>query len=149
MIELIEIPIDAQSVIAAVASPEAGATVLFLGTTREYTGERRTSWLDYECYPQMARRKLEELEEEARRRWPIIGCQLVHRVGRLEIGEASVAVAVSSVHRQAAFEAGQWLIDALKQVVPIWKQEHWADGTSEWVHPGIESKIQESPRPKS
>jgi molybdopterin synthase catalytic subunit len=109
--------------------------VLFLGTTREITADRRTTSLDYECYPEMAERKLAELEAEARSRWPILECTIVHRLGRVEIGEASVAVAVSSAHRQAAFEAGQWLIDTLKQVVPIWKCEHWADGTTEWVHP--------------
>lgn len=85
----------------------------------------------------MARTKLSELECEARQRWPLIECAVVHRLGHLELGEASVAVAVSSPHRQAAFEAGQWLIDTLKQVVPIWKKENWADGTVEWVHPGL------------
>ena len=83
----------------------------------------------------MAKLKLAELEAEARGRWPILDCAIVHRLGRVEIGEASVAIAVSSAHRQAAFEAGQWLIDTLKRVVPIWKCEHWADGTTEWVHP--------------
>ena len=110
--------------------------LLFLGTTRELTGDRRTSSLDYECYPEMARHKLAELEAEACTRWPLLGCVVVHRVGHLEIGEASVAVAVSSAHRQVAFEAGKWLIDTLKEVVPIWKQENWADGSKEWVEPG-------------
>lgn len=82
--------------------------------------------------------KLEELEAEARRRWPIMEVTIVHRLGHLELGEASVAIAVSSPHRQDAFEAGTWLIDKLKECVPIWKQENWADGTSQWVHPGVE-----------
>jgi molybdopterin synthase catalytic subunit len=138
MIELTTQPIDPAAVLGRVASPRAGALVLFLGTTRELTGERRTSWLDYECYPDMARRNLEELESEARRRWELVGCAIVHRLGRLEIGEASVAIAVSAAHRAAAFAAGEWLIDSLKQVVPIWKKENWADGSSEWVHPGVE-----------
>jgi molybdopterin synthase catalytic subunit len=84
----------------------------------------------------MAEKKLAELEATARQRWPILECAIVHRLGRVEIGEASVAIAVSSAHRQPAFEAGQWLIDTLKETVPIWKCEHWADGTTEWVHPG-------------
>ncbi|HEV3003244.1 MAG TPA: molybdenum cofactor biosynthesis protein MoaE [Pirellulales bacterium] len=130
-------PIDTSAVLAQVGSPLAGAVVLFLGTTRELTLGRRTRSLDYECYPEMAERKLAELEAEARRRWPLVACVLVHRLGHLEVGEASVAVAVSSQHRDAAFEAGKWLIDTLKEVVPIWKQEHWADGTNQWVHPGI------------
>ncbi len=105
------------------------------------TGGRRTVSLDYEAYPEMARKKMEELEAEARRRWPILECAIVHRLGRLEIGEASVAVAVSSAHRQAAFAAGQWLIDTLKEVVPIWKRENWADGTTEWVHPDSDESL--------
>jgi molybdopterin synthase catalytic subunit len=88
----------------------------------------------------MARRELEELETEARCRWPLIQCALVHRLGQMLPGEASVAVAVSSPHRQQAFEAGKWLIDTLKAVVPIWKRENWTDGTYEWVHPGMPDK---------
>lgn len=127
--------IDPAAVLAEVQTPEAGALVLFLGTTRGVTDGRVTTSLDYECYPEMAERKLAELEAEARRRWPVLRCAIVHRLGPLAVGEASVAVAVSTAHRQAAFEAGQWLIDTLKQVVPIWKRENWADGTSDWVHP--------------
>jgi len=86
----------------------------------------------------MAEKKLAELEAQTLERWPIIRCAIVHRVGRLDLGEASVAIAVSSPHRGDAFEAGKWLIDTLKEVVPIWKKENWSDGTSEWVHPGME-----------
>ena len=137
MVELTENPIDSAAVLAQVSSPEAGAVVLFLGTTRQFTKGRQTESLDYECYPEMARRKLAELEGEARRRWSIVECVIVHRLGHLELGEASVAVAVGTPHRKDAFEAGQWLIDTLKEVVPIWKKENWADGTTDWVHPGL------------
>lgn len=137
MIQLTSIPIDTAAVVQQVASTQTGATVLFVGTTREFTGERQTACLDYECYGDMTQRKLAELEAEARQRWPIVGCVIVHRTGRVELGEASVAIAVSAPHRQEAFAAAQWLIDTLKQVVPIWKQEHWSDGTSSWVHPGL------------
>jgi molybdopterin synthase catalytic subunit len=89
----------------------------------------------------MAEAKLAELEEEARRRWPLVGVAIVHRLGHLEVGEASVAIAVSAAHRRAAFEAGQWFIDRIKEVVPIWKKENWADGTGEWVHPGLEAPL--------
>jgi molybdopterin synthase catalytic subunit len=135
MIELTTSEIDSSDVLRRVASPFAGAVVLFLGTTREITGDRQTESLDYEAFGDMAKAKMAELETEARKRWPIIECAIVHRVGHLELGEASVAVAVSTPHRRDAFEAGQWLIDTLKQVVPIWKKENWADGTSERVHP--------------
>lgn len=139
MVELTDKVIDPNAAVEAVASRNAGAVVLFLGVTRELTGDRVTESLDYECYPEMAERKLAELESEARRRWPLTGCHIIHRLGHLEIGEASVAVAVSSPHRGDAFAAGQWLIDTLKEVVPIWKKENWADGSTEWVHPGVES----------
>jgi molybdopterin synthase catalytic subunit len=138
MIQITSDPIDPSAVLQRVASNRAGAVVLFLGTTREFTEDRQTESLDYECYDGMAERKMSELESEARSRWPLIGCATVHRVGRLGLGEPSVAIAVSSPHRQAAFEAGNWLIDTLKQVVPIWKKENWTDGTSQWVHPGLE-----------
>ncbi len=138
MITLTRDRIDTAALLEQVNSPQAGAVVLFLGTVRGVTGGRRTVALDYECYPEMAEKKLAELEAEARRRWPVVECAIVHRLGHLELGEASVAVAVSTPHRQDAFEAGQWLIDTLKEVVPIWKQENWADGTTEWVHPGVE-----------
>jgi molybdopterin synthase catalytic subunit len=87
----------------------------------------------------MAEAKMAELLEEARGRWPIVKAAIVHRLGRLELGDVSVAVAVSTPHRQQAFEAGKYLIDRLKEVVPIWKKENWADGTTEWVHPGVEA----------
>ena len=139
MIELTDKPIDVAAVQQAVCSPSAGAIVLFLGTTRDETGGRRTRSLEYECYPEMAREKLSELERDARAQWPLVDCAIVHRLGELAVGETSVAIAVSSAHRQPAFEAGQWLIDRIKEVVPIWKKEHWADGTSEWVHPGLKA----------
>ena len=129
--------IDVAAVLDSVQSTRAGAVVLFLGTAREFTGERRTASLEYECYGEMAEKKMAELEAEARRQWPLVGCTLVHRIGPVPLGEASVAVAVSSPHRAEAFAAGQWLIDTLKQVVPIWKKEHWTAGTSQWVHPGM------------
>ena len=136
MVQLTRDPIDTQQVLAQVTSTRAGAIVLFLGTTRELTGGRRTLWLDYDCYPEMACEQLAQLEQQAKERWSLEACAIVHRLGRVDLAEVSVAVAVSSAHRAVAFEAGQWLIDRLKEVVPIWKQEHWADGTTEWVHPG-------------
>jgi molybdopterin synthase catalytic subunit len=137
MIEITEAPIDHAIVTDRVRSNQAGAVCTFLGTVREMTGDRKTLSLDYEAYPEMARRKLAEIESQARARWPIIDAAVVHRVGHLELGEISVVVAVSCPHRHDAFEACSWLIDTLKEVVPIWKREIWADGTEEWVHPGL------------
>ena len=139
-VALTSAPINPAAIVGDVSSNDAGAVALFLGTTREFTRGRRTASLDYECYPQMAEKQLAELEAEARRRWPILGCSIVHRLGRLELGEASIAIAVSSPHRADAFAAAQWLIDTIKEVVPIWKCENWADGTKEWVHPGLDGK---------
>lgn len=137
MVEITESPIDFAAVAERVRSPLAGAVCLFLGTVREVTGDRRTSSLDYEAYPEMALKTMAELEAEARKRWPIIEAILAHRVGHLELGEISVAVAVSTPHRGDSFEACRWLMDTFKEVVPIWKKENWADGTEEWVHPGV------------
>ena len=139
MIQLNHEPIDSGEGLASVQSPHAGAVILFLGTTREFTAGRQTESLDYESYGEMAISKLEELEQQAREKWSLTEVTIVHRLGHLEIGEASVAIAVSAPHRKDAFTAGQWLIDTLKEIVPIWKKENWADGTSEWVHPGMPS----------
>ena len=139
MIQLTNEPINTAALVEAAHHPNAGAVVLFLGTTRELTAGRRTVALDYEAYREMAERRLAELESEARRRWPVIECTIVHRLGHVPIAEASVAIVVSTPHRADAFAAGQWLIDTLKRDVPIWKREQWSDGTTEWVHPGLET----------
>jgi molybdopterin synthase catalytic subunit len=137
MIRLTNDPIDYAALTESVRSPQSGAVVLFLGTVREMTGGRQTIALDYECYPAMAEAKMRELLDEARRRWPIDKAAIEHRLGHLELGEISIALAVSCPHRGQAFEAGKWLIDELKVQVPIWKKENWSDGSTEWVHPGV------------
>lgn len=136
MIELCESPIDVAAVLAAAQSPQAGAVVLFLGTTRQFTDGKETAELKYEAYAKMAMGELQRLAEEARTRWSLVGCAAVHRLGVVPVGEASVAIATSSPHRADAFAAGQWLIDTLKDQAPIWKQECWTDGSREWIHPG-------------
>ena len=140
MIRLTPSPIDFTALTESVRSHQAGAVVLFLGTVREMTAGRQTIALDYDAYPQMAEAKMAELEAEARQRWPVIEVGIVHRTGRLELGEISVAVAVSTPHRQQAFEAGRFLIDELKLRVPIWKKENWSDGSTEWVHSGSDAE---------
>jgi molybdopterin synthase catalytic subunit len=139
MVQLTNDVIDYTALTESVRSSAAGAVVLFLGTVREMTDGRRTIALDYEAFPQIAETKLEELLVEARERWPIVDAAIAHRLGRLELGDVSVAVAVSTPHREQAFEACRYLIDRLKEVVPIWKKENWADGSTEWVHPHVES----------
>lgn len=138
MIELTREPIDAAALMEAVRSPQAGAVVLFLGTVREMTDGRQTVALDYDAHDEMALAKMQELLDETCGRWPVMRAGIVHRLGHLALGDVSVAVAVSCPHRGQAFEAGRHLIDRLKEVVPIWKQENWADGSTEWVHPGTE-----------
>lgn len=135
MIELTDNPIDATALLQSAQQPAAGAVVLFLGITRQFTRGRETASLSYEAYREMAVKELERLEQQARERWPLVDCSIVHRLGEVPLAEASVAIAASSAHRADAFEAGRWLIDTLKEIVPIWKQERWADGSAEWVHP--------------
>ena len=126
--------IDADALTRSVASPLAGAVVLFLGTVRALTGDEVTLALEYDAYPAMAEAELAKLDADVRSRWPVIGVALVHRLGRLEVGEVSVAVAVSSPHRVEAFEAARYAIDALKAQVPIWKKDVRPAGDA-WVHP--------------
>lgn len=135
MIELTTAVIDSAKAIASVTSPNCGAVVLFLGTTRQWADGKETTELAYECYEEMARSELAKLETIARGKWPVENCLIIHRLGVVPIAEASVLVAVSSPHRDAAFEAAKFLIDTLKADVPIWKKEHWASGESDWVHP--------------
>jgi molybdopterin synthase catalytic subunit len=139
MITLTTHPIDPTPLLTQAQTPSAGAVVLFLGITRQFTDGRETAELAYEAYRDMAERELAKLEAEARRRWPLVECLIVHRLGVVPLAEASVAIATSSPHRHAAFEAAHWLIDTLKQSVPIWKQERYATGATEWVHPNLKS----------
>jgi molybdopterin synthase catalytic subunit len=136
MIRLTHEPIDYHALTEAVRRPNCGGVVLFLGTVRDLTGDQVTVALDYEAYPGMAEKKLAQIEEETRARWPVGEMALVHRLGHLDVGEVSVAVAVSCPHRAEAFEACRYAIDRLKQIVPIWKKENWADGRTEWVEGG-------------
>ena len=127
-------PIDVGSVARRVVLPECGAIVSLDGFTREWTSGRRTKYLIYEAYDSMAVSEMERLGVEAHKRFDIAHIGIVHRTGRLEIGETSVVISVSAPHRRAAFEACEWAIKELKRTVPIWKKEVYEDG-EEWVHP--------------
>ena len=139
MIQLTTSPIDSDALVRQAQSPASGAVLLFLGVTRQHTAGRETTELRYDAYNEMAEKELAALEAEARGRWDLNECLIVHRLGTVPLGEASVAIVVASPHRRAAFAAGEWLIDTLKLRVPIWKEEHWADGSKEWVHPEHEN----------
>jgi molybdopterin synthase catalytic subunit len=140
MVELTHEPIDFHAVTEQVRRRDCGAVVTFLGTVRELTAGQVTVALDYEAYPAMAEKKMAEIEDETRSRWPVGEMLLVHRLGHLEVGEVSVAVAVSCPHRGEAFEACRHAIERLKEIVPIWKKENWADGRTEWVHPAAKEE---------
>jgi len=149
MIRLQTEAIDFVALTEQVRTPSCGGVVLFLGTVRELTEGRNTVALDYEAYPSMAEKKMAEIEREVRTRWPVGDIALVHRLGHLELGEVSVAIAVSCPHRTQAFEACRYAIDRVKESVPIWKKENWSDGTTEWVHPGEEEAKRQADRPKN
>ena len=139
MVRLTRDPIDLAALLPA--SPADGAVCLFVGVVRNENGGRPVRYLEYEAYEDMALPLMEQIAAEACRRWPLTEVRLVHRLGRLEIGEASVAVAVTSPHRPEAFAACRYAIDTLKATVPIWKKEFYEDGAV-WLEgePG-------SPRP--
>jgi molybdopterin synthase catalytic subunit len=118
------------------ATPADGAVCVFVGVVRAENAGRPVRHLEYESYEEMALAQMEALEGEVRRRWPVTEVRIVHRLGRLEIGEASVAVAVSSPHRAQAFDACRHTIDTLKKTVPIWKKEFYADGAVWLEGPG-------------
>ena len=140
MVEITKSVIDHAMLTDRVRSNAAGGVVIFLGTVREFTDGKQTASLDYEAYPEMAIKKMQEIETEARARWPILEAALVHRIGHMGLGEVSVAIAVSCPHRSQAFDACRYLIDRVKEVVPIWKRENWSSGESDWVHPGLEQR---------
>jgi molybdopterin synthase catalytic subunit/molybdopterin converting factor small subunit len=120
--------IDCESVVEHLKRPPDGAVVVFDGVVRDNTRGRRTLYLDYEAYESMAIKQMESLAMEARERFEVRGVSIIHRLGRLEIGETSVLIAVAAAHRGAAFDACRWIIDTLKKTVPIWKKEYFEDG---------------------
>jgi len=127
-VRIVREPIDTEAVVARLKRPADGAAVIFDGVVRDNTRGRRTLYLDYEAYEAMALKQMETLAVEARARFGVRGASIVHRLGRLQIGETSVLIVVASAHRGAAFEACRWIIDTLKKTVPIWKKEYFEDG---------------------
>jgi len=125
-------PIIITDVIDKVVRPEAGAVNTFTGTVREFTNDKQTLFLEYQAYQSMAEKKMVEITEEINKKWENTKTAIAHRVGRLEISDVAVVIAVSTPHRKDAFEASRYAIERLKEMVPIWKKEHWKDGTS-WI----------------
>ena len=125
---IVHAPIDMQGTLATLKRGDDGAVVTFEGVVRNQTRGRRTLYLNYEAYEDMALQQLEQLAADALRKFQIRDLAIIHRLGRLEIGETSVLIVVVSAHRVAAFDACRWLIDTLKRTVPIWKKEYFEDG---------------------
>jgi molybdopterin synthase catalytic subunit len=132
LIRVTDAPLSADEAARAVASPSAGAVNVFLGVVRNTNLGRAVSHLVYDAYPSMAEREMGAIAAEAKARFGLEGCAILHRTGRLEIGEASLVVAVSSGHRRESYEAGLWVVNEVKKRVPVWKKEVWEDG-EEWI----------------
>lgn len=135
--------IDPQALLARVGDPSSGAVILFLGVVRNHNEGRRVEAMRYDAYDEMARGTLDEILAEAEDRYGVGHLAAVHRVGELGIGDVSVAIAVSSVHRADAYEASRYVIEEIKVRLPVWKKERFEDGTSEWVagqKPGVSAE---------
>jgi molybdopterin synthase catalytic subunit len=131
-------PLDPQRLVNLVRRDESGALALFYGVVRNHSQGRRVLYLEYDAYPSMAIKKMRQVAEEVRSRWDITDMAINHRIGRLEVGETSLLVAVSAPHRREAFEACHYAVDRIKEIVPVWKKEVWEGGES-WVegHPVV------------
>jgi molybdopterin synthase catalytic subunit len=132
LFEITGAPISVDEVSRRVAGPAAGCVVSFAGLVRGDNQGRQVRYLEYEAYPEMAEPILAQIGAEVQARWPVDRVAIVHRVGRLEIGEASVVIAVASSHRQGAFEAGRYAIDRIKEIAPVWKKEYF-EGGAVWL----------------
>ncbi len=126
-------PIDPANALESVMDEDAGGIVLFVGTIRNKTNGKAVKGLEYEVYRKMAERQIAKLEKEIRKRWSIKSIRVIHREGKLKVGEVSVVVAVSAVHREEAFEAARYAIDRIKDSFPIWKREKFKGGRYGWM----------------
>ncbi|WP_153555378.1 molybdenum cofactor biosynthesis protein MoaE [Roseimaritima sediminicola] len=137
-VRLVDHAIELQALWQRIADPDCGAQLVFVGATRQRTATERdvlvTRQLAYQAYRPMAEKELRVLLEEAAERWPLRHLVAVHRLGEVPVGQASVAIGLSSPHRGACMEAMPWIMDELKRRVPVWKQEHYDDGSTQWIH---------------
>jgi len=133
LVDIVNSTIDIPRYSSWLVDNNSGAICTFSGTTREWTKGKQTQTLFYECYREMALTEMEKLVSQAQDKWSINKCVLIHRIGEVPLSESSVFVGVSCPHRADSFEACRFLIDQLKEDVPIWKKEHFVGGESEWV----------------
>lgn len=139
LFEIISKPIQVQSVTDKVIDRNAGAITTFIGTVRELTYGKKTLYLEYESYIPMAEKKLEQIGEEIKLKWKDAKVAITHRIGRLDITDIAVVIAVSTPHRKDAYRANEYAIERIKEIVPIWKKEHWEDG-EKWIGNQLETK---------
>ena len=130
--EITREPISIEAVVSKVVHPHAGAITTFIGTVRELTKGKKTLYLEYEAYETMAEKKLRQIGKEITEKWQNTRVAIVHRIGRLDITDIAVVIAVSTPHRADSYEASRYAIERIKEIVPIWKKEHWEDGES-WI----------------
>jgi molybdopterin synthase catalytic subunit len=145
--EISQEPINTQSVIDKVVQREAGAITTFIGTVRELTHGKKTLYLVYEAYEPMAVKKLEQIGQEIEEKWSGSKVAITHRVGKLDITDIAVVIAVSTPHRADSYEANRYAIERIKQIVPIWKKEHWEDG-QEWIGDQLEKVAYPTGKPE-
>jgi molybdopterin synthase catalytic subunit len=138
LFNIIDEPIELQELVDKVTSREAGAVTTFIGTVREWTKGKRTVYLEYQAYKPMAINMFKAIGDEIQSKWPKTKVAITHRVGRLDISDIAVIIAVSSPHRKAAYEANEYAIERIKKIVPIWKKEHWEDGET-WIGDQLEN----------
>ncbi len=139
LFEIVNESIEVQSIIDKVVSRNAGAITTFIGTVRELTLGKKTLYLEYESYIPMAEKKLEQIGIEIEGKWKDAKVAITHRIGRLDITDIAVVIAVSTPHRKDAYQANEYAIERIKEIVPIWKKEHWEDG-EKWIGNQLETK---------
>jgi molybdopterin synthase catalytic subunit len=144
---IVEEPLQVEQVINKVIHPHAGAVSTFIGTVRELTRGKRTLYLVYEAYVSMAKKQLYKIGEEIVQKWPDARVAISHRIGRLEISDIAVVIAVSTPHRDDAFKASRYAIERIKEIVPIWKKEFWEDGEA-WIGDQLEQVAYPTGKPE-
>lgn len=137
LIKISDKELDLPTIHSFLTTPRVGGIDIFIGTTRQWTNEKETTLLEYECYPEMAKKVIKEIIGQALSKWSLERVCVFHRTGIVPVAEASVMIGVGAAHRDAAFAGCRFLIDTLKEQVPIWKKENYADGTMEWIQGSV------------